>query len=177
MANISGMKSFENLENYVVALLAECGMTLAAAESCTGGLLAKRLTDVPGASKVFPGGVVAYNAQSKTTLLGVDPSLIVEKGAVSREVALAMADGARSRFGADFGIGITGIAGPDSDDSGAEPGTVFIALSSSGHSCCRNLKLPGDREQVRSASAAHALDMARQHMVGGDDVDSGSMSG
>ncbi|MDR0490273.1 MAG: competence/damage-inducible protein A [Oscillospiraceae bacterium] len=151
-----------SLENTVSRLLKERGMTVAAAESCTGGLFAKRLTDIPGASGIFPGGIVAYNAQSKTELLGVDPGLLKEKGAVSSEVALAMADGARRKFGADIGVGITGIAGPDSDESGLEPGVVFIALVAIGQSFCRSLSLFHDRDRTRTGAASHALDMVRR---------------
>ena len=139
-------------------------MTLASAESCTGGLLAKRLTDIPGASQVFSGGAVAYSLHAKTALLGVDPDLISEKGAVSREVATAMADGARAKIEADIGIGITGIAGPDGDGSGQDPGTVFIALATDSYSLCESLKLHGDREQIRSASASHALSMIQRFL-------------
>ena len=105
----------DSLENTVAALLEQRGMTLAAAESCTGGLLSKRLTDIPGISKVFLGGAVTYSTESKTALIGVDPGLIAEKGVVSRETAIAMANGIRERLGADIGIGITGIAGPAVD--------------------------------------------------------------
>jgi len=155
-----------SLESVVVTLLTQQKKTLAVAESCTGGLLAKRLTDIPGSSKVFPGGLVAYSAQSKTKLLGLDPGVIAEKGAVSREAALAMADGAREKFGADIGVGITGIAGPDSDDSGTDPGTVFIALTTGEHSFCRNLELLTDRDRIRSISVSTALDMIRRHLTG-----------
>ena len=153
-------------ENTVVRLLEQNGMTLAAAESCTGGLFAKRLTDIPGASGVFPGGVVAYSAQSKTELLNVSPDLINEKGVVSREVALAMADGARERFRADIGISITGVAGPGGDGSGSAPGTVCIALTTAGCSLCKNLDLQGDRGQIRAASVSHALDMVVRYITG-----------
>ena len=153
-----------NLESIVVELLTQRGLTVATAESCTGGLLAKRLTDIPGASKVFPGGIVAYATQAKTALLGVDPGLIKNKGAVSREVAIAMAAGARERFGADIGIGITGIAGPDSDGSGLGPGTVFVALAAQDRSICENLQVSGGREQIRFASASHALSMLCEYM-------------
>ena len=156
----------ESLEKTAVDLLEQRGLTLAAAESCTGGLLAKRLTDIPGASKVFKGGIVAYSAQSKIALLGVDRALIDEKGAVSRETAFAMAEGARVRFGADIGIGITGIAGPDGDGSGIEPGTIFVALSTESISYCRDLSLPNDRYRVRIMGTSHALDMIRRHLTG-----------
>jgi nicotinamide-nucleotide amidase len=156
----------DSLENTVAGLLIERGLTLAAAESCTGGLLSKRLTDIPGASRFFMGGVVTYSTQTKTSLLGVDPELINKNGVVSREVALAMADGARLKLGADIGIGITGIAGPDSDGSGLEPGCVFIALTTKDAAYCRNLKLSFDRERVRVMSASHALDMVRRLLTG-----------
>ena len=155
-----------SLENTVIDLLAARGLWLAAAESCTGGLLAKRLTDIPGSSKVFTGGVVAYNEKAKIGLLGVAPALINEKKAVSREVALAMADGVRDKLGADIGIGITGIAGPDSDGSGIEPGVVFIALTTKDASFCRNPHLPFDRNRIRTSAVHHALDMARRYLTG-----------
>jgi len=155
-----------SLENTVVGLLAHRGLTLATAESCTGGLLSKRLTDVPGASKVFIGGVVSYSAQSKTELLGVPPSLIEEKKVVSREVALAMADGIRTRLCTDIGIGITGIAGPDGDGSGIEPGVFFVALATEGESFCRGLNLLFDRERIRTSATHHALDMVRRYLTG-----------
>jgi len=156
----------DSLENTVIGLLKERGKTLAAAESCTGGLLSKRLTDIPGASKVFMGSVVAYNAQSKTSLLGVDPEVLKEKGAVCREVALAMADGVRTSLGADIGVGITGIAGPDGDGSGLEPGTVFIALTTKDASFCRSPHLFHDRERIRIGGSSHALDMIRRFLTG-----------
>jgi len=155
----------DSLENTVIGLLGEFGLTLATGESCTGGLLSKRLTDIPGASKVYFGGVVAYSEQSKIELLGVTPELIKEFGAVSSEVALAMADGARQRFGADIGIGITGIAGPDSDESGQEPGTVFIALTTKDKSICKQPRLFHDRERIRIGAASHALDMIRRQLT------------
>ena len=155
-----------SLEETAVDLLEAGGLTFAAAESCTGGLLSKRLTDVPGASKVFAGSIVAYSLRSKTALLGVNPYILNEKGAVCREVALAMADGARGEFGADIGVGITGIAGPDGDGSGVEPGKVFIALTTESRAHCRELDLPNDRERVRIMGASNALDMLRRHLTG-----------
>jgi len=152
----------DSLENTVISLLKEQGLTLATAESCTGGLLSKRLTDIPGASKVYLGGVVAYSEQSKTKLLGIEPELIREYSVVSREVALAMAEGVRIKLGADIGIGITGIAGPDSDSTGLEPGTVFIALSAKDTSLCNSPKLFYDRERIRIGAASNALDMLRR---------------
>jgi nicotinamide-nucleotide amidase len=158
----------QSLENRAVELLRERGLTVAAAESCTGGLISKRLTDIPGSSEVFPGGIVAYGAPAKTALLGVAPGIIETYGVVSRETAVAMAIGARERFGADLGIGVTGIAGPDGDGSGLPAGTVFIALAHEGGAYCRE---PGvfradDRARMRTISACHALDMLRRHLTG-----------
>ena len=155
-----------SLENTAAGLLIGRGMTLAAAESCSGGLFSKRLTDIPGASKFFMGGVVAYTEEAKTSLLGIDPELIKSYGTVSREVAFAMADGVRQRLGADIGVGITGIAGPEGDGSGQEPGTVFAALVTADKSFCRDLRLFFERERIRYASASHALDMVRRFLTG-----------
>jgi len=152
----------DSLENTVVSLLKERGKTLATAESCTGGLLSKRLTDIPGASKVYLGGVVAYSEHSKSRLLGVDADVLRKNGVVSREVALAMADGVRRELGADIGIGITGIAGPESNESGQEPGTVFIALVTQEVSLCKQPGLLRDRDRIRIGAASHALDMIRR---------------
>jgi nicotinamide-nucleotide amidase len=156
----------ESLENTVVGLLKERSKTLSAAESCTGGLLSKRLTDIAGASEVFAGGMVTYSAESKTALLGVDAGLIRKKGAASREVAEQMAVMVRYRFNTDLGAGITGIAGPDSDESEQEPGTVFVALSAEDGIWYRNLSLPFDRSRVRTAASSHALDMIRRYLTG-----------
>ena len=156
----------DSLENTVAQLLTQRKLTIAAAESCTGGLVSKRLTDIPGASKFFMGSVVAYNSRIKTELLGVDTALINEKGAISREVALAMADSARIKFGADLGVGTTGVAGPGKNGSNLEPGAVFVALSTKDASFCRNLMLLHDRERIRILSAYHAFDMIRRFLTG-----------
>jgi len=149
----------DSLENTVIKLLTNSNKTLATAESCTGGLLSKRMTDIPGASKVYLGGVVAYSELSKSEILGVPAETIRKFGEVSKEVAVAMADGVRLKLGADIGIGITGIAGPDSDSSGQEPGTVFIAMSSKETSKCLQPRLFHDRERIRIGAANNALDM------------------
>ena len=153
------------LERDVALLLTEHGLTVAVAESCTGGLLSKRLTDIPGASGFFMGGIVSYNAQSKISLLGVNAGLIREMGVVSREVALAMADCAREKFVVDIGIGITGIAGPEGDGSGVGVGTVFVAMTLKDISLHRDLHLTHDRDRIRTAAASHALDMMRKYLV------------
>ena len=155
-----------SLENTVIGLLKAAGKTLAVAESCTGGMLAKRLTDIPGSSQVFLGGVVAYSNGAKINLLGVDAGLIAEKYAVSREVAIAMANGAREKLGTDIGIGITGIAGPDSDESGQQPGTVFIALTAGDEIFVKTPAVFLERERVRVSGASGALDMLRRYLTG-----------
>lgn len=158
----------DSLEATALALLTERNMTIAAAESCTGGYLAKRLTDIPGASKAFIGGVVTYSNASKIGLLGIFEALLAEKGAVSREVASEMARAVRLKLGADFGVGITGVAGPDSAD-GIEAGTVYVALAMESGVFVRSLRLQNSaRDRVRSSAASHALDMLRRHLTGLD---------
>jgi len=155
----------DSLENTVINLLKEHGLTLAIAESCTGGLLSKRLTDIPGASEVYIGGVIAYSEQSKTELLGIEREMIRSYNEVSREVATAMAINVRKKLGATIGIGITGIAGPGSDSSNQEPGTVFIALATKDVSMCNNPKLFYDRERIRIGATNNALDMIRRLLM------------
>lgn len=155
----------DSLEQTVISLLDNKGVTLAVAESCTGGLLAKRLTDVPGASKVFVGGVIVYTNGAKQTLLGIDTALLEEKGAVCGEVAAHMAQSVRSRLGADIGIGITGVAGPGAD-GGIEAGTVFIALSDGDGTVIKEHFLFPDRARTRISSASNALDMIRRRLSG-----------
>ena len=121
----------ECIEESVIKLLREKNMTFSAAESCTGGELAKRFTDMPGASAFFKGGVVTYTNEAKAKLLGIDPALIEEKGAVSYEVAKAMAENVRALLGTDIGVGVTGLAGPDGDGV-HEVGTVFVSLAVEG---------------------------------------------
>ena len=161
-----------SLENTVVVTLREKGLTVAAAESCTGGLISKKLTDISGASAVFNGGVVAYGIPAKTMMLGVPAELIQEKGSVSRETAIAMANGVRAKLNSDIGIAVTGVAGPESDESGQEPGTVFVALASQSQVYCVNLRFPFERERVRSSASSFALDMIRRHINGLPIVDS-----
>ncbi len=156
----------DTLENTVLGLLKEKGVTLAAAESCTGGLVSKRMTDLPGASEVYLGGAVTYAVSSKTAILGIPAELIEEKGVVSREVAAAMASGVRERFDSDLGIGITGIAGPDSDGSGTPVGSVFVALATPEGRHVRDLHLGQGRERIRISAANHALDMVRRYLTG-----------
>ena len=149
----------ETLERQVIAALKAHGLTLATAESCTGGLTAKRLTDVPGASAVFLGGVVSYTNGVKERTLGVPHDMLEEYGAVSEPVARAMAEGVRRLTGADFGVSVTGVAGPDRDDRGHDVGTVYVALSAKNETAVQLLRLSGDRSAIRTAAADEMLRM------------------
>ena len=157
----------ESLEKTVLGLLDERNMTIATAESCTGGLIAKRLTDIPGSSKSFLGGVVSYSNESKINILGVNKGDIDSLGAVSGEVAVQMAEGVKKLLGSDIGIGVTGIAGPDSDGSGKPVGLTYIALATSDGTFLR--KTPerrGERDAVRQSVSSTALDMVRRYLTG-----------
>ena len=152
----------ESLEAVVGAMLRQRGATLSVAESLTGGMLAERITSVPGSSDYFLGGFLVYNNRMKTELLGVDAALIERHTAVSEETARAMAEGARSRTGSTYAVSVTGEAGPDSA-TGAAPGTVFVGIAGpDGGSEARRLQLPGDRARVRSLGAQTALDLLRR---------------
>ena len=154
----------ETMEEVVGLKLSVGGYTLAVAESCTGGLLAQRLTDVPGSSKYFIEGVVAYSNDAKMRTLGVEPVLLMEHGAVSAPVAEAMAEGIRKRAETDFGLSITGIAGPGGGTDEKPVGTVFIALSSEVQTEHRKLHVPGDRQLIRWRSSQAALDLLRRRL-------------
>ncbi|MBR6353687.1 MAG: competence/damage-inducible protein A [Oscillospiraceae bacterium] len=157
----------DNLEQAAMQLFRKTGMTFAAAESCTGGDIARRFTDLPGASAYFLGGAVTYTNAVKTKLLGVDPKLIEEKTAVCEEVARAMAEGVRERLGADMGVGVTGLAGPDGDGV-HEVGTVFIALAVEGETFVRETHMGARRTRsfIRRMAGNHAFDMMRRYMSG-----------
>ena len=155
----------EKMEEVVGLKLTLGGYTLAVAESCTGGLLAQRITDVPGSSKYFLGGVIAYANEVKTKELGVEPILLLEHGAVSAPVAEAMAEGIRSRTGTDFGLSITGIAGPAGGTEEKPVGTVFIALADGVTTVHRRFHLPGDRQLIRWRASQAALDLLRRRLL------------
>ena len=157
----------ECMEEAVFALMEQNGMTFAAAESCTGGELAKRFTDIPGASAHFLGGVVTYTNEMKAKLLGIDPALIASKGAVSYEVAYEMADRIRRLSGADFGVGVTGLAGPDGDGV-HEVGTVFVSLADKDGVTVRELHLGAHRTRsfIRRMAGNPVYDMLRRAMTG-----------
>lgn len=152
------------LEAVVGDLLKARGLTIAAAESCTGGLLLGRLTEIPGSSAWVIGGVVAYANEVKVRDLGVPPALIEEHGAVSEPVAIAMANGVRERLGADLAVAITGIAGPSGGTDAKPVGMVVIAATGLGERV-RTFNFTGDRRMVRALSTAAALDMVRRALI------------
>ncbi len=157
-----------NIETVVLRDLLAKGLTLSTAESCTGGLIAKRLTDLPGASKAFLGGVVSYSNELKRAALQVPGELLDQKGPVSQEVALAMAKGCRALTGSDLAVAVTGVAGPDKDERGNEVGTIYIALASPQGALCRPLPHTGrkERDVLRHRAANFALDMVRRWLEG-----------
>jgi nicotinamide-nucleotide amidase len=154
------------VEELVLSLAATRGLRLATAESCTGGMVAARLTDVPGSSESFIGGVVAYADEVKRSELEVSEALLVEHGAVSAEVAAAMADGARRRLGADVAVAVTGIAGPGGGTPEKPVGRVHLHATGPDGSLARTLDLPGEREQVRVRATVTALHLLRALLIG-----------
>lgn len=144
----------------VLAALVARGQTLAVAESLTGGLLAATIVDVPGASRVFRGGLVVYATDLKATLAGVPADLLARHGPVHPAVAAALAVGARRRCGADWGLGTTGVAGPDPQDA-VPVGTVFVAVCSAHEQAVRPLRLSGPRSRIRAAAVTAALELLR----------------
>ena len=154
-----------SIDTQVGTLLREQDLTIAVAESCTGGLLGGRLTELPGSSAYFAGGVLVYSNEAKITLAGVDPETLDRHGAVSPEVAIALADGVRGRLGTDLGVGITGIAGPGGGTDEKPVGTVCFAVSGDSGSLERNIQLPGSRADVRDRSTTVALHMVRQFLA------------
>ena len=159
-----------SLEYVVIRDLKEKGLTIGTAESCTGGLMAKRLTDVPGASAAFRGGIVSYTNEIKAGVLGVPQDMLDRLGAVSGEVAAAMAEGARRVLGCDIALSSTGVAGPDRDDRGNEVGTMFVAIATPAGTRVRALHLGARpmRERLRTQTASHAFDLARRYLSGLD---------
>ncbi|MCF8550418.1 MAG: CinA family protein [Pontimonas sp.] len=143
----------------IIGLALAKGVTLGSAESLTGGLVASALVEVPGASAVFKGSIVAYDLMVKNDLLGVSAALLAEKGAVNADVAIAMAEGAQGALGVDLAVATTGVAGPDPDPvSGAKPGLVFVALAGGElGTMVREVQVEGDRADIRSAARRAAL--------------------
>lgn len=155
-----------DLEEAVVKLLTEKKQTLAVAESCTGGYLAHRITNVPGASAVFLAGYVTYSNEAKAAMLGIEPSLISEHGAVSKQVVTAMAEGARANGKADFALATTGIAGPSGGTEEKPVGTVFIALAAEGRpTSIKHGFFPDDRPTFKELTTQTALEMLRRRLI------------
>lgn len=158
--------SDESLDEVAAKLLFEKNITIATAESCTGGLISETLTNIPGISKVFFGGAVTYSNESKVELLGVKELTLQKYGAVSRETATEMAQGIRERLKTDIGVSITGIAGPDGGTAEKPVGLVYIGLNTEKVSIAKELRLLGNRKRIRTITALHAFDMIRRHVLG-----------
>jgi nicotinamide-nucleotide amidase len=156
----------QELEEIVGALLKQRGQTLSVAESCTGGLIGARITNIAGSSGYFERGAVVYSNRSKTELLGVPEELIEKHGAVSREAASAMAQGVRQAAKTDLGLAVTGIAGPGGGTPEKPVGLVYIGLASSSGVTVDEHRFLGNRDQVRTKAAQTALDMVRRHLIG-----------
>ncbi len=156
----------DTMESVVGELLQSQGKILATAESCSGGLIAHKITTVPGSSNYFVGGLVAYSNQLKEKLLGLDPSLLASHGAVSSAVARAMADSIRYKTAADIGVAVTGIAGPTGGTPEKPVGTVFIGLSTPDETVDIPCRFPGDRWQVQELTAVKSLDLIRRLLLG-----------
>ena len=154
----------ETLEGVVSRLLKKRGLRIAVAESCTGGLVSHRLTNIPGSSDYFSYGIIGYSNQAKSTFLGVSPSLVEKKGAVSSQVAKKMAQGVRKAERTDLGLGITGIAGPSGGSRNKPVGLVYIALSSLEGEICERFVFPGGREDIKWKASQGALDMLRRYL-------------
>jgi nicotinamide-nucleotide amidase len=157
----------DTLEKVVGELLRQAGATLALAESCTGGLVSERLTRVPGSSKYFLGGAVTYTNELKSLLVAVPPEMIAAHGAVSEPVARAMAEGVRRALGSDYGIGITGVAGPGGGSEAKPVGTVHLAVAGGGEETDhQRIIFSGDREKIRLHASQFALEMLRRRLKG-----------
>ncbi len=152
------------LEEAVGELLRARGLKLALAESCTGGLVADRITDVPGSSDYFLGGLVAYAYEAKTALLGIPREFLIQQGAVNEETARRMASAARERLGADVALGVTGIAGPSGGTPDKPVGLVYIALAAPDLERCERFVWNGDRVENKRLSADAALQMLKEYL-------------
>jgi nicotinamide-nucleotide amidase len=155
----------EQIGEVVAKLFRDSGLTLSLAESCSGGLIAQRITDIPGCSRYFLEGVVTYSNAAKMRLLGVPAELLDSCGAVSSECAAAMATGVRQASGSDLGLAVTGIAGPDGGSEEKPVGTVFISLSSPDGCRTKRFQFDGNRDGIRVLTAWTALDWLRQYLM------------
>lgn len=155
----------QTLDAVAADLLMKNNITISTAESCTGGLISETLTDIPGISKVFIGGAVAYSNDVKVEYLGVNPETLKQYGAVSRETAAEMATGVRSRLKTDIGISVTGIAGPDGGTAEKPVGLVYIGLASEKITITKKLRLSGNRNKIRKITALNVFDMIRRYVL------------
>ncbi len=155
----------DSMQKVVGKLLLENKLNLAVAESCTGGLICRKITDTPGSSSYLLGGVVSYSNSLKNIYLGVSESLLNSSGAVSREVAEAMAVGVRQNSGADIGLAVTGIAGPDGGTEEKPVGTIYIAIATAEENWVTKFHFNGDRRQIREITAQSGLDLIRKYML------------
>lgn len=155
----------ETLDSVAAGLLLENNITIATAESCTGGLISEMLTDVPGISKVFMGGAVTYSNEAKMEYLGVKEQTLKAYGAVSRETAAEMAEGIRKRLKTDIGISVTGIAGPGGGTDEKPVGLVYVGLSGDGGTITKELRLSGNRKKIRTITALNVFDLIRRHIL------------
>ncbi len=159
------------LVDLAARLRARCagrGLTVATAESCTGGLVAHLITEVPGSSTYLRGGIVAYADEVKRSQLGVPGEVLAAHGAVSAQTAIAMADGVRKRFGTDLGLGITGVAGPDGGSEAKPVGLAYVAVTGLGPPDVRRFLWSGNRTDNKRASAEAALEMLLERVSGGE---------
>ncbi len=147
----------EDLALLAFESLRRAGKTFSAAESCTGGLIGKRITDLSGSSGVYPGGLIVYSDFAKARLLGVPETLLEREGAVSRPVAVELAERVRALMETDYGVGVTGLAGPDSDASGKPVGLIFVSVSNGDETVCSELHLGADRAENRRIASDEAF--------------------
>lgn len=154
----------KNLEEVAGELLINKNMSISLAESCTGGLISKRLTDIPGISAVFNRAAITYSNQAKVECCNVSPATLEKFGAVSRETAVEMAAGIRKASGTDLGLSVTGIAGPGGGTAEKPVGLVYVALADRENVVCKELRLWGNRERIRNAAALNAFDMIRRYL-------------
>ena len=158
-------KDGRGLEEHLIAMLREREQTVCVAESATGGLVAQRLTSVPGSSRAFVGGFLTYSDEAKRTVLGVSDAVLANYGSVSEPVAHAMAEGARDRFNADYAISVTGFAGPEGGTDENPIGTVYVGLAAQDAGIVKRFQFFGDRARVRSLAAQSALDLLRRTLL------------
>lgn len=153
-------------EEHILRLMVSSALKLSVAESCTGGLIASRITDIAGSSEYFEAGIVTYSNKAKTRFIGVSEELLVARGAVSREVAESMAEGVRRATGSDIGLSVTGIAGPGGGSDIKPVGTVFIGLSWQDGTLVKGFRFEGDRKEIRQRASDEALRLTIDYLEG-----------